>query len=162
MSKASGKGPLVAVLFGSESDRDVMSEAGRVLKKFGVDHELLALSAHRRPEDVHNYARGARERGTKVIICGAGMAAHLAGAAAAVTTLPVLGVPLAGGLIDGMDALLSTVQMPAGVPVGTLAVGKAGARNAALLAVQILAVSDANLTSKLDDLKEALARGERL
>jgi len=154
--------PRVAILCGSESDLDVMRETSRVLERFGVSHELLVLSAHRRPEEVHHYARMARERGTRVIICGAGMAAHLAGAVAATTILPVLGVPLVGGGLGGLDALLATVQMPAGVPVGTLAIGQAGARNAALLALQILALSDERLTQELERLKESLARGEKL
>jgi phosphoribosylaminoimidazole carboxylase PurE protein len=152
----------VGILFGSESDREVMSEAGRVLDRFGVAHELHALSAHRAPDEVRVYSTTARERGIAVLICGAGMAAHLAGAVAASTTLPVLGVPLPGSALNGLDALLATVQMPSGVPVGTLAIGKAGARNAALLAVQILALSDAGLAKQLDALKEALARGESL
>ena len=162
MNQSDNAAPRVAVLCGSESDLDVMKEASRVLERFGVSHELLVLSAHRRPDAVHHYATGARERGTQVMICGAGMAAHLAGAVAAATSLPVLGVPLAGGHLNGLDALLATVQMPAGVPVATLAIGKAGARNAALLAVQILALSDDRLTKELQTLKEALARGEKL
>ncbi len=152
----------VAILFGSDSDREVMAEAGRVLERFGVIYEMLALSAHRSPDAVHDYARTAIERGISVMICGAGMAAHLAGAVASATTLPVLGVPLGGGALGGLDALLSTAQMPAGVPVGTLAIGKAGAKNAALLAVQILALSDAALAGKLCDLKEELSGGLRL
>ncbi len=152
----------VGILFGSESDREVMSEAGRVLDRFGVAHELRALSAHRAPDEVRVYSTTARERGISVLICGAGMAAHLAGAVAASTTLPVLGVPLPGSALNGLDALLATVQMPSGVPVGTLAIGKAGARNAALLAVQILALSDAGLAKQLDVLKDALAHGESL
>jgi phosphoribosylaminoimidazole carboxylase PurE protein len=156
------KSILVGILFGSESDREIMGEAGRVLEKFGVGHELHALSAHRNPETVVEYARAARPRGIRVLICGAGMAAHLAGVVASQTTLPVLGVPLPGGIGNGLDALLSTVQMPAGVAVGTLAVGKAGARNAALLAVQILALSDEGLQRRLADHKDAMARGESL
>jgi len=152
--------PRVGILIGSESDREVMTEAARVLTQFGVPHEMKVLSAHRAPGEVHAYARDAAGRGIKVLICGAGMAAHLAGAVAAATTLPVLGVPLGGGLMDGLDALLSTVQMPSGVPVGTLAVGRAGARNAAVLAVQILALADSGLARKLAEHKEALARGE--
>jgi phosphoribosylaminoimidazole carboxylase PurE protein len=162
MSVHDSDGVRVAILFGSESDREVMEEAGRVLERFDVKHELRALSAHRTPDTVREFARGARSRGVEVLICGAGMAAHLAGAVAAGTTLPVLGVPLSGGALDGLDALLATVQMPAGVPVGTLAIGKAGARNAAVLAVQILALADADLARKLDEMKEALAKGQRL
>jgi phosphoribosylaminoimidazole carboxylase PurE protein len=155
-------GPRVGVLFGSESDREVMALAGRVLEKFGVLHELRVLSAHRTPDEVREYARSAQGRGICVLICGAGMSAHLAGVVAAATTLPVLGVPLAAGQLGGIDALLSTAQMPAGVAVGTLAIGKAGARNAALLAVQILALSDPGLQKKLEAHKEAMARGEAL
>lgn len=152
----------VGILFGSESDREVMSEAGKVLTRFGVGHEMQALSAHRTPEAVRAYALAAKARGMGVLICGAGMAAHLAGAVAAATTLPVLGVPLAGSAMNGLDALLSTVQMPAGVPVGTLAIGKAGAKNAAMLAVQILALSDEGLAGKLASFKEGMALGESL
>jgi phosphoribosylaminoimidazole carboxylase PurE protein len=162
MTNARKTGPRVGVLFGSESDREVMGQAGRVLEKFGVEHELLVLSAHRTPEAVRDYARAARERGIAVLICGAGMSAHLAGAVAAATTLPVIGVPLAAGHLGGIDALLSTVQMPAGVAVGTVAIGKTGAKNAALLAVQILALSDPSLQGKLKEQKEAMARGEAL
>ncbi len=153
---------MVGILFGSESDRDVMSEAGRVLDRFGVAHEMQVLSAHRNPDAVRDYARSAAERGIGVLVCGAGLAAHLAGAVASATTLPVLGVPLDAGNLNGLDALLSTVQMPAGVPVATLAVGKAGAKNAAILAVQILALSDARLAERLREFKEGLARGEKL
>jgi len=152
----------VGILFGSDSDREVMAEAGRVLDRFGVACEMRALSAHRTPDEVRDYARSARGRGIAVLICGAGMAAHLAGAVAASTTLPVLGVPLATGTLNGLDALLATVQMPGGVPVGTLAIGKPGARNAALLAVEILALSDPVLSQKLDELKDSLARGETI
>ena len=162
MTTGSSRGPRVGVLFGSESDREVMAHAGRVLEKFGVTHEVLVLSAHRTPEAVRDYARSARERGIGVLICGAGMSAQLAGVVAAATTLPVLGVPLAAGQMGGLDALLSTVQMPAGVAVGTMAVGKAGAKNAALLAVQILALSDPALQVRLESHKEAMARGEAL
>lgn len=156
------EGARVGILFGSESDREIMAEAGRVLDRFGVAHEMNAMSAHRSPEAVVTYVRSARSRGIRVLVCGAGMAAHLAGVAASQTTLPVLGVPLPGGIANGLDALLSTVMMPAGVAVGTLAVGKAGARNAGLLAVQILALSDAGLERQLAELKDALARGESL
>lgn len=162
MTASSAKGPRVAVLFGSESDREVMALAGRVLEKFEVPHELLVLSAHRTPDAVRDYARSAKERGIAVLICGAGMSAHLAGVVAAATTLPVLGVPLAAGQMGGLDALLSTVQMPAGVAVGTVAVGKTGAKNAALLAIQILALTDPTLQAKLEAHKAAMARGEAL
>lgn len=152
----------VGILFGSESDRDVMAETGRVLDRFGVTHEMKVLSAHRNPDELRRFVREAEERGAEIWICGAGLAAHLAGAVAAATTRPVLGVPLAAGSLNGLDALLSTVQMPAGVPVATLAIGKAGARNAGLLAVQILALADPKLAEMLRDLKSALARGESL
>ena len=155
-------GPQVGILIGSESDREVMTLACHVLEKFGIAHELNVLSAHRMPDAVRDYARGAQGRGLRVLICGAGMSAQLAGSVAAATILPVLGVPLAAGQLGGLDALLSTAQMPAGVAVGTLAIGKAGARNAALLAAQILALSDPALQAKLLAEKEALARGEAL
>jgi len=152
----------VGILFGSGSDRDVMSEAARVLGKFGIPCEMNVLSAHRTPDEARDYARSAREKGIQVLICGAGMAAHLAGAVAASTTLPVLGVPLSAGTLGGLDALLSTVQMPAGVPVGTLGIGAAGARNAALLAAQILALANPGLRRKLDTHKREMARGAKL
>jgi phosphoribosylaminoimidazole carboxylase PurE protein len=141
--------PLVGILAGSESDLQTAKEAASVLEEFGVAHELRVASAHRTPARVRAYAEEAEGRGIKAIICAAGMAAHLAGAVAATTDLPVIGVPLPGGVADGLDALLSTVQMPAGVPVATVAVGKAGARNAALLAVRILALSDKELRKRL-------------
>ena len=123
------------------------------LKYFGVEYELKILSAHRNPEEVANFARNAEKNGIKVIIAAAGMAAHLGGVVAAHTTLPVLGVPLKGGVMDGLDALLSMVQMPAGVPVPTLSVGNAGAKNAAITAVQILALSNNDLKEKLIEFK---------
>ena len=150
--------PLVGVLMGSSSDMDVMSGASTVLEEFGISHEVVVTSAHRSPEKTAEYARGARRRGLKVLIVGAGRAAHLAGAVAAQTNLPVLGVPLESGALQGFDALLSTVQMPSGVPVGTLAIGSAGAKNAALLAAQILALGDPTLASRLDRRKAKMAR----
>ncbi len=143
------KTPQVAVLMGSESDRGVMEETCKVLEQFGVSYELKVASAHRTPDLVASFVKESEERGVKVFIAGAGMAAHLAGAVAARTKLPVIGVPLAGSALNGMDALLSTVQMPAGVPVATVAIGKAGAKNAAHLAVQILALSDQALADRL-------------
>jgi 5-(carboxyamino)imidazole ribonucleotide mutase len=140
--------PLVAVLMGSKSDWETMKNASDTLQEFGVAHECRVLSAHRAPKALADYVSGAAARGTKVVIAAAGGAAHLAGCAAAHTTLPVLGVPMTSAL-DGLDSLLSTVQMPGGIPVGTLAIGKPGAVNAALLAVQILALSDAGLSQKL-------------
>ena len=141
--------PLVAVIMGSKSDWDVMRAASDTLKDFGVLHESRVLSAHRTPELAAEFSSGAEARGLEVIIAGAGGAAHLAGVTAAYTTLPVLGVPMESQALKGMDSLLSTVQMPAGVPVGTLAIGKAGAKNAALLAIAILANSRPDLRKKL-------------
>jgi 5-(carboxyamino)imidazole ribonucleotide mutase len=127
-----------------------MSEAADVLEKLGVRHEVRVVSAHRTPDRLFAYAKGARSRGLKVIIAGAGGAAHLPGMASSMTTLPVLGVPVAATGLNGMDSLLSIVQMPGGVPVGTLAIGKPGAKNAALLAAAILALSDKDLAKRLD------------
>ena len=152
----------VAILFGSESDRATMEEAARVLDSFGIAHEMEMASAHRSPDRVRDYVKGAPARGVQVFIAAAGMANHLAGAVAAHTTRPVIGVPLAGSPLHGMDALYSTVQMPPGVPVATVAIGAAGAKNAAVLAAQILALSDPALELALGDLKARLARGERL
>jgi 5-(carboxyamino)imidazole ribonucleotide mutase len=141
--------PLVAVLMGSKSDWAVMREADALLAEFGVPHECRVLSAHRTPAETAEYAGQAESRGIEVLIAAAGGAAHLAGVCAAHTLLPVLGVPLESGALKGLDALLSTVQMPAGIPVGTLAIGPAGARNAALLAVAILSNSRPELRSRL-------------
>jgi phosphoribosylaminoimidazole carboxylase PurE protein len=152
----------VLVLFGSESDRATMEETSRVLRSFGVPHELAQASAHRSPDRVRELVAGASARGVRVFIAAAGMANHLAGAVAAHTSLPVIGVPLGGSPLGGADALLSTVQMPPGVPVATVAIGSAGAKNAAVLAVQILAIADSALEKKLSELKQRLARGERL
>ena len=151
--------PLVAILMGSDSDWAVMSTASERLTSFGVDHEAHVLSAHRSPEETARFARDAKQRGLRVFICGAGAAAHLAGAVSAQTTLPVLAVPLDASGLGGLDALLATVQMPAGIPVGTLAIGKAGADNAGILAVQILALADADLAAKLEAHKKGLAKG---
>ncbi len=141
--------PLVAVLMGSKSDWEVMKSTSDTLTTFAVAHECRVLSAHRTPVEACDYIRAAAGRGTRVIIAAAGGAAHLAGACAAHTTLPVLGVPMEGWALKGLDALLSTVMMPPGMPVGTLAIGKPGAVNAALLAVQILALADPRLASAL-------------
>jgi 5-(carboxyamino)imidazole ribonucleotide mutase len=149
--------PLVGILMGSDSDLPVMKEAAVMLEKFGVPFEVLISSAHRSPARTSEYARGAIGRGLKVIIIGAGGAAHLGGVIAAETTLPVIGVPMATTL-GGLDSLLSIVQMPAGIPVACTAIGKAGAVNAAILAVQILATHDAGLARKLAEHKESLAR----
>ena len=141
--------PLVAVIMGSTSDWDTMSHAVEILERFGVPFEKEVVSAHRTPVEMAEYAQQAEGRGLKVIIAGAGGAAHLPGMVAAHTTLPVLGVPVESAALKGMDSLLSIVQMPGGIPVGTLAIGKAGATNAALLAVAILATSDTALRDKI-------------
>lgn len=154
--------PRVLILFGSESDRATMEESGKLLESFGVAHEMEQASAHRNPDRVRELVRAAPARGVEVFIAAAGMANHLAGAVAAQTTLPVIGVPLAGSALGGADALYSTVQMPAGVPVATVAIGSAGAKNAAILAVQMLALSDPALRKKLEELKQRLASGEKL
>ena len=148
---------LVGILMGSDSDLPVMQEALELLTNFGVPAEITVASAHRSPQRVSEYARTARGRGLRVLIAGAGGAAHLAGVLAAETSLPVIGVPIDSSPLAGWDALLSTVQMPAGVPVATMAVGKAGARNAAILAAQILAVADNTLQERLEHYKEELA-----
>lgn len=147
----------VAVLMGSTSDREKMRPAGEVLARFGIEADVRVLSAHRTPAAVAELASTAREQGYVAFICGAGMAAHLAGAVAANTTLPVVGVPLSGGAIGGIDALYATVQMPKGVPVATVAVD--GAMNAALLVVQMLAISDARLAEALADHRREMAGG---
>src|SRR5579862_4353325 len=140
---------MVAVIMGSKSDWEVMRHCCDVLTHFGVEHDKRVLSAHRTPHAAAEYISGAEQRGVKIIIAAAGGAAHLAGVAAAHTILPVLGVPMESASLKGMDSLLSTVQMPGGIPVGTLAIGKPGATNAALLAVAILALSDPALNKKL-------------
>jgi phosphoribosylaminoimidazole carboxylase PurE protein len=145
--------PLVGILMGSESDMEVMQLTARVLEDLGVPCEVSIMSAHRTPALVQEYSFSAAGRGLKVLIAGAGLAAHLAGAVAAHTILPVIGVPLAAGPLNGMDALLSTVQMPKGVPVATMAIGSHGARNAGLLAAQILALEDPGLAQKLREAK---------
>jgi 5-(carboxyamino)imidazole ribonucleotide mutase len=149
--------PLVGILVGSASDLPVMQPASTILRTLGVPHELRVASAHRNPDLVDEYARTADERGIVVLICGAGMANHLAGAVAARTALPVIGVPLSGSKLQGMDSLLSTVQMPKGVPVATVAVD--GAVNAAILAAQILGVRDPEMKAKMYTFKDDLATG---
>ncbi len=153
------KQPLVAILMGSKSDWETMRHADEMLTKFGVAHEARVLSAHRTPDQTAHYAAAARGRGTEVIIAGAGGAAHLAGVIAAHTTLPVIGVPIPSTTLQGMDSLLATVQMPAGIPVATVAIGKPGATNAGILAAQILGISDAGIATKLIAHKQKLARG---
>jgi len=142
-------GPLVAVLMGSKSDWETMRQAGEILSQFAIPHECRVLSAHRAPVETAEYVSQAEARGIEVIIAAAGGAAHLAGVCAAHTVLPVLGVPMHSAALQGLDSLLSTVQMPAGIPVGTLAIGPAGARNAALLAIAILANSRPELRDAL-------------
>ncbi|EAH4568444.1 5-(carboxyamino)imidazole ribonucleotide mutase [Campylobacter jejuni] len=141
----------VSILMGSKSDYETMKEAVKTLESFGVKYELIISSAHRSPKRTKEYIANAEEKGAKVFIAAAGMAAHLAGAVAAYTTKPVLGVPMSGSNLASMDSLFSTVQMPSGIPVGTLAIGKAGAINAAYLAMQILAIYDVDLAQKLKE-----------
>jgi phosphoribosylaminoimidazole carboxylase PurE protein len=152
------KKPLVGIVMGSASDRSIMEEAGGILQRFKVPYEMTVASAHRSPERAKEYARSAHKRGIKVIIAGAGGAAHLAGSIAAETVLPIIGVPIDSSPLKGIDALLATVQMPAGVPVATMAVGKAGARNAGLLAVQILALHHPEMHKKLEEYKKEMSR----
>jgi 5-(carboxyamino)imidazole ribonucleotide mutase len=151
--------PLVSIVMGSDSDLEIMREAARMLAEFGVEHEIDIASAHRSPARTAEFARGAAARGVRVIIAGAGGAAHLAGVIAAESTLPVIGVPIPSTSLQGLDSLLSIVQMPAGIPVATVAIGKAGAANAGILAVQMLALADASLAEKLATHKRKLAAG---
>lgn len=141
---------LVSVVMGSDSDLPVMQEAIKTLESFDIPHEIVLASAHRSPERTSSFAKGAIARGIKVIIVGAGAAAHLAGVIASQTLLPVIGIPIDNSPLGGLDALLSIVQMPGGIPVGTMAIGKAGARNAALMAVRILSLEDEALREKLN------------
>jgi len=144
-----GNSPKVLIMMGSDTDLPVMQEAADILTKFGVPYEIRISSAHRSPVRTMTLASEAAGRGIRIIIAGAGMAAHLAGVVAAKTTLPVIGVPMPGGALNGVDALYSTVQMPAGIPVATMAIGKAGAKNAGIFAVQILALTDTRLDEAL-------------
>lgn len=153
----SGRSPLVGIVMGSDSDLKIMQGAAEALKHFGIPFEMTIASAHRSPGRAAEYASSARQRGIKIIIAGAGHAAHLAGSMAAHSSLPIIGVPIDSSCLQGMDALLSTVQMPPGIPVATMAIGKPGARNAAILAVQILALSDAELEEKLEKFKQEMA-----
>ncbi|MCC6145404.1 MAG: 5-(carboxyamino)imidazole ribonucleotide mutase [Candidatus Hydrogenedentes bacterium] len=154
---ASGS-PIIGIIMGSKSDWETMAHAHEILEEFGVAHECEIVSAHRTPERMRDYARAAEDRGLQVIIAGAGGAAHLPGMVASQTTLPVLGVPVQSKALSGQDSLLSIVQMPAGIPVGTLAIGKAGATNAALLALAIVANGDPALRQKLHAYREGLAK----
>lgn len=147
--------PSVGIIMGSQSDWDTMRHAASTLDELGVPHEVRIVSAHRTPKRLYSYAQGAKKRGLKAIIAGAGGAAHLPGMTASMTTLPVLGVPVESQALKGLDSLLSIVQMPAGVPVGTLAIGKAGAVNAALLAAAVVALADKRLDKRLEAWREA-------
>ena len=149
--------PLVAILMGSQSDWETMKHAATTLAELGVANEARIISAHRKPKRLTEYVTGARERGLRVLIAGAGGAAHLPGVVAAQTSLPVFGVPMESGALKGMDSLLSIVQMPGGVPVGTLAIGKAGAVNAAILAAQVLGLADAKIAAAVAAWREAQA-----
>src|SRR5262244_2088977 len=151
--------PLVSIVMGSDSDLEIMNEAAKALDDFGIAYEIDVTSAHRSPARTAEFARNAASRGVKVIIAGAGGAAHLAGVIAAETTLPVIGVPIPSTPLNGMDSLLAIVQMPAGIPVATVAIGKAGATNAGILAAQILGLSNAGTAERLRAHKEKLARG---
>jgi phosphoribosylaminoimidazole carboxylase PurE protein len=150
--------PLVSIVVASPSDLPQLEKGIGLLNEMGVPHEMLVASAHRSPARVIDYASTARERGVRVIIAAAGLAAHLAGAIAAHTTLPVIGIPMEGGPLHGLDALLSTVQMPPGIPVATMAIGKPGAVNAVIFAIQILAVTDEKLQAKLAEHRVAMAK----
>ena len=150
--------PQVGIVMGSDSDLAVMQEAAAILKKFEISYEMTVASAHRSPQRAADFAGGALQRGLKVIIAGAGHAAHLAGVLAAHTHLPVIGVPIDSSCLQGLDALLATVQMPPGIPVATMAIGKSGARNAGILAAQIIAVADSGLGQKLEDFKQEMAQ----
>ena len=147
----------VGVLMGSKSDSEKMAKASETLERFGIEADVRVLSAHRNPHEVVELVSSARENGYVAFICGAGMAAHLAGVVAAHTTLPVVGVPMSGGALNGVDALYSTVQMPKGIPVATVAID--GSQNAALLVVAMLAINDAGLASQLSEYREEIAKG---
>ncbi len=151
--------PQVSIVMGSDSDLEIMREAGKALEDFGIGYEIDVTSAHRSPDRTAEYARNAAGRGIRVIIAGAGGAAHLAGVIAAHTTLPVIGVPIPATSLNGMDSLLATVQMPAGIPVATVAIGKPGATNAGILAAQMIGLADAEVAKKLVQHKEKLAKG---
>ena len=151
--------PLVSVVMGSDSDLEIMNETVKALEQLGIAHEVDILSAHRSPRRTSEFARGAAGRGIRVIIAGAGGAAHLAGVIAAETTLPVIGVPIPSTALNGLDSLLAIVQMPAGIPVATVAIGKAGATNAGILAAQMIALADPAVARKLEEHKRKLAEG---
>ena len=148
----------VSIVMGSDSDLDELRDGIEALETFGISHDVRVLSAHRTPDALADYIKGAKERGTRVIIAAAGGAAHLPGVIASMTALPVIGIPIASKHLNGLDSLLSIVQMPAGVPVATMAIGKAGARNAAILAAQIIALFDQGVQKKLDDFRKEMAQ----
>lgn len=150
--------PLVSIVMGSDSDLEIMNEAAKALEDFGIPYEIDVTSAHRSPARTAEFARNAAARGIKVIIAGAGGAAHLAGVIAAESTLPIIGVPIPSTPLNGLDSLLAIVQMPAGIPVATTAIGKPGATNAGILAAQIIALSNSGVAAKMNSLKEKLAR----
>ena len=156
---AASNPPKVGILMGSDSDLEVMREAEKRLDSYGIAYETRIMSAHRTPGKAAEYAATARQRGLEVIICGAGAAAHLAGAIAANTTLPVIGIPIDASSLKGLDSLLATVQMPAGIPVATMAIGKAGAANAGIFAAQIVGRKDNAVAAKLEQFKKEMAAG---
>ena len=157
-NRQSGTGtPLVGIVMGSDSDLDIMKETAAILKKFEIPYKMTVASAHRSPQRAAEFAGSAQDKGLKVIVAGAGHAAHLAGVLAAHTRLPVIGVPIDSSCLQGLDALLATVQMPPGIPVATMAIGKSGARNAGILAAQIIATSDSELGRKLENFKQEMA-----
>ncbi len=148
----------VSIIMGSKSDYEIVSECAKIFDKFDILYEMIVSSAHRSPKRTMDYVINAEKKGSQVFICAAGMAAHLAGVVAAHTTKPVIGIPMSGSALNGVDALYSTVQMPGGIPVASVAIGKAGATNAAYLAMQILALSDENLAAKLKKDREAKSK----
>jgi 5-(carboxyamino)imidazole ribonucleotide mutase len=150
--------PVVGIIAGSESDRETMSEAVKILEGFQIPYEFVVASAHRKPKRVREYGETAEGRGLKVVIAGAGMSAHLPGVVASLTTLPVIGVPLGGSALAGLDALFSISQMPGGVPVACMAIGKAGAKNAGILAAQILGLGDKRIARRVKEYKKKLAK----
>ena len=157
-AKSAKKNVLVSVVMGSDSDLPIMTEATKILEEFGIAYEMILTSAHRTPLRTTKFASSAAKRGVKVIIVGAGAAAHLAGVIASQTTLPVVGIPINATALNGLDALLSTVQMPGGIPVATMAIGKAGAKNAALFAARILALENADLSARLSSYIKKMAK----
>ena len=157
-SKGTDRSPQVGIVMGSDSDLEVMNAAAAILKQFQIPYQMTVASAHRSPQRAAEFAASASKKGMKVIIAGAGHAAHLAGVLAAHTVLPVIGVPIDSSCLQGLDALLATVQMPPGIPVATMAIGKSGARNAGILAVQIIATADPGLGAKLENFKQEMAR----